>query len=148
MSLAGLKKGQATISITDIKLAASLMALGVSPVPGEEVNFITGDANHLSFNFLPHPISGPISNIGGNEIIAAWKQEREATSREEEWSHQNPEHPLSYLMCGWDNYLTILSYVRSAKAAVYLKKGNSVALIDVDRTPKYMEDFILGRMGV
>ena len=148
MSLAGLKKGQVTISVTDIKLAASLMALGISPVPGEEVTLVTGDAKHLSFNFLPYHVLGSISNIGANEIIAAWKQERAATSREEEWSYQHPEHPLSYLMCAWDNYLTIMSYVRNAKAAVYLKKGKSVALIDVDRTPKYMEDFILGRMGV
>ena len=148
MSLAGLKKGTATISVTDIKLAASLMALGISPVPGEEVNLLTGDEKHLSFNFLPHAITAGGCRMTAEDIIQAWKQERRAKTREEEWSHQNPDHPLSYLMCAWDNYLCVRTYVRTAKASIYLTKGKSVALIDPERTPKHMEEMILGRMGV
>ncbi len=145
--LAGLRKGTATLSVTDIKLAASLMALGILPVPGEEVSFVTGDANLLAFNFLPY---GMVEEGGmtADEIVAAWKQEREATCREEEWSYQNPSHPLSYLMCAWDNFLCARAYVRNAKAAVYVKHGKSVALIDPERTPKKFEEYILGKIGL
>ena len=144
--LAGLKKGAATLSVTDIKLAASLMALGILPVPGEEVSFVTGDAELLSFNFLPY---GMVEEGGmtADEIVAAWKQEREATCREEEVSYTNPDHPLSYLLCALDNFLCVRAYVRKARAAVYMKRGKSVALIDPERTPKKLEEFILGRIG-
>jgi len=144
--LAGLRRGAATLSVTDIKLAASLMALGILPVPGEEVSFVTGDANLLEFNFLPYGMVEE-GGLSADEIVAAWKQEREAKCREEEWSYQNPDHPLSYLMCAWDNFLCVRAYVRKAKAAVYMKRGPSVALIDPERTPKKLEEYILGRIG-
>ena len=146
--LAGLKRGTATISVTDIKLAASLMALGISPVPGEEVNLVTGDAKHLSFNFLPHGIAEGGCGMSADDIVAAWKQEREAKTRQEEWSYQNPDHPLSYLMCAWDNFLCVRSFVRKAKASHYIRRGKSVALIDPERTPKHMQDLILGKLGL
>ena len=63
-----------TVSVTDIKLAASLMALGIPPVPGEEVSLTTGDANRVTFNFLTHGDG----DMSADAIIAAWKQEREA----------------------------------------------------------------------
>ena len=145
--LAGLKKGTATLSVTDIKLAATLMAMGIPPVPGEEVNLVTGDAKHLSFNFLPNGLVDGGCGMNAQEIVAAWKQEREAKTREEEWSYQNPDHPLSYLMCAFDNFLCVRAFVRKAKASVYLRRGPSVALIDPERTPKAMEDYILGQIG-
>lgn len=143
MPATGIKKFAATISVTDIKLAASLLALGIPPVPREEVNITTGDANRVSFNFLSHGEG----DMSAEEIIEAWKQEREARTREEEWSYQNPDHPLSYLMCGWDNYLTIRNYVKWAKPTVFIKRGKSVALIDPERGDKKLNDFILGQIG-
>ena len=137
------KKFAATVSVTDIKLAASLMAMGIPPVPGEEVSITTGDANRVAFNFLPHG-DGEMS---ADSIIAAWKQEREARCREDEWSHQNPAHPLSYLMCAWDNFLCVRDYVRRASPKVFMKRGRSVALVDPERGPKNLTDYILGRIG-
>jgi hypothetical protein len=122
------------------------MALGILPVPGEEVSLVTGDAELLAFNFLPF---GMVEEGGltADEIVNAWKQEREATCREDEWSYKNPDHPLSYLMCAWDNFLCVRAYVRKARAAVYMKRGKSIALIDPERTPKKLEEFILGKIG-
>ena len=137
------KKYAATVSVTDIKLAASLMALGIPPVPGEEVAITTGDANRVAFNFLPHGEG----DMSAEAIWAAWRQEREARCREDEWSHQHPDHPLSYLMCAWDNFLCIRDYVRTATPKVYMKRGKSVALIDPERGPKKLTDYILGKIG-
>ena len=137
------KKYAATVSVTDIKLAASLMALGIPPEPGEEVAITTGDANRVAFNFLPHGDG----DMSAEAIIAAWRQEREARCRQDEWSFQHPDHPLSFLMCAWDNFLCIRAYVRKARAAVYMKRGKSVALIDPERTPKKLEEYILGKIG-
>jgi hypothetical protein len=137
------KKYAATVSVTDIKLAASLMALGIPPVPGEEVAITTGDANRVAFNFLPHGEG----DMSAEAIIAAWRQEREAQCREDEWSHKNPDHPLSYLMCAWDNFLCVRDYVRKATPKVYMKRGKSVALIDPERGPKKLTDYILGKIG-
>lgn len=144
----GLVKTHAeTISVTDLKLASSLMALGVPPVPGEEVSMTTGDINRISFNFLPQgDMSGP-NAMTADQIISAWNQERSATCREEEWSHQNPEHPLSYMMCVWDNYLCVRDYVKRTKPKVLLRKGNSYGLIDQERCPPNLREFILGQLG-
>ena len=143
-----IKKGATTVSVTDIKLAASLMALGIPPVPGEEVNLTTGDVNHVSFNFLPWSTSEDADSLSADDIVAAWAQEREATTREDEWSYQNPNHPLSYLMCAWDNFLCVRDYVRKARPKIYIQRGKSVALIDPERTTQKEQDYILGRIGV
>ena len=140
---AALKKYAATVSVTDIKLAASLMALGIPPVPGEEVSITTGDANRVAFNFLPHGEG----DMSADAIIAAWNQEREARCRKDEWSFQNPDHPLSYLMCAWDNFLLTRNYVRKAAPMVYMKRGKSVALLHPTDTPKELEAYILGQIG-
>ena len=132
-----------TVSVTDIKLAASLMALGIPPVPGEEVSLTTGDANRVTFNFLTHGDG----DMSADAIVAAWKQEREARCRQDEWSYQNPDHPLSYLMCAWDNFLCVRDYVRKANPKVYIKRGKSVALVDPERGPKALTEYILGQMG-
>ena len=137
------KKHAATVSVTDIKLASSLMALGIPPVPGEEVSLTTGDANRVTFNFLSHGDG----DMSADEIVAAWRQEREARCREDEWSHQNQDHALSYLMCAWDNFLCVRNYVRSSTPKVYIKRGKSVALIDPERGPKKLTDYILGKIG-
>ncbi len=136
-----------TVCVTDIKLAASLMALGIHPLPGEEVSITTGDANRVVFNFLPHGATDDGLALTANAIVRAWKQEREATCREEEWSYQNPDHPLSYLMCAWDNYLCIRDYVRKATAKVYMKRGRSVALLDPKRASQKQQEHILGKIG-
>jgi len=119
------------------------MALGIPPVPGEEVSLTTGDANRVTFNFLTHGDG----DMSADAIIAAWKQEREARCRQDEWSHQNPDHPLSYLMCAWDNFLCVRDYVRRANPKVYMKRGKSVALIDPERGPKALTEYILGQIG-
>ena len=137
------KKHATTVSVTDIKLAASLMALGIPPVPGEEVSITTGDANRVAFNFLPHGEG----DMSAEAIVSAWNQEREALCREDEWSHQHPDHPLSYLMCAWDNFLCVRDYVRRATPKVFMKRGKSVALIDPERGPKNLTDYILGQIG-
>ena len=141
-----IKKYAPTVSVTDIKLAASLMALGVPPVPGEEVSITTGDANRVAFNFLPNGSSSD-PTMSADAIVAAWKQERDAKTREEEWSFQTPDHPLAYLMCAWDNFLCVRDYVRKANAKVYIKKGRSVALIDPVRAPTRVQEHILGKIG-
>ena len=132
-----------TVSVTDIKLASSLMALGIPPVPGEEVSITTGDANRVTFNFLSHGEG----DMSADAIVAAWRQERESARREDDWSHQNPDHPLSFLMCAWDNFLCVRNYVRTAKPKVFIRRGKSVALIDPDRGPKRLTDYILGKIG-
>ena len=137
------KKYAATVSVTDIKLAASLMALGIPPVPGDEVAITTGDANRVAFNFLPHGDG----DMSAEAIIAAWRQEREARCRQDEWSFQHPDHPLSFLMCAWDNFLCVRDYVRTATPKVYMRRGKSVALIDPERGPKDLTDYILGKIG-
>ena len=143
MPATAIKKYATTVSVTDIKLAASLMALGVPTVPGEEVNITTGDANRVAFNFLPHGEG----DMSAEDVIQAWKQEREARTREDEWSYQNPDHPLSYLMCAWDNFLCVRDYVRKANPKIYIKRGKSVALVDLERGPKAFNDYILGQIG-
>ena len=143
MPAALVKKHAVTVSVTDIKLASSLMALGIPPVPGEEGSITTGDANRVAFNFLPHGDG----DMSAEQIIQAWRQEREARRREDEWSYQNPEHPLAYLMAAWDNYLCVRDYVRKANPKVYFKRGKSVALIDPERGSKSLTDYILGQIG-
>tara|TARA_R110002020_G_scaffold334665_1_gene549921 strand:+ start:508 stop:870 length:363 start_codon:yes stop_codon:yes gene_type:complete len=119
------------------------MALGIPPVPGEEVNITTGDVNRVSFNFLSHGEG----DMSAEDVIQAWKQEREAGTRQEEWSYQHPDHPLSYLMCAWDNFLCVRDYVRTTAPKVFIKRGKSVALIDPERGTKSFNDYILGQIG-
>jgi len=142
-----LKQYAATVSVTDIKLASTLMALGIPPVPGEEVSITTGDVKRITFNFLSHSVSSEGVTMTTDAIIRAWHQERDATCREDEWSYKNPDHPLSYLMCSWDNYLCVRNYIRNATAKVYMRRGKSVALIDPKRASKRQQEHILGKIG-
>ena len=115
-------------------------------MPGEECAITTGEANRVAFNFLPGGCEVAGERMSAEGILAAWRQEREARCREEEWSYKNPDHPLSYLMCAWDNYLLIRDYVNNANPKVYMKRGKSVALLSTD-APKAVQEKILGKIG-
>lgn len=141
--MATIKRFATTHATTDIKLAASLLACGIPPVPGEEVNVTSGDLSRVAFNFLPASVNG---QFHADDLMGAWRQEQNARTEAEAFHTQNPEHPMSYLMAGWKNYLALRDYVMRATPMVYLKRGSSVAMIDPN-SERHIQDHILGKIG-
>ena len=128
--------GQATAcSTNDPNLAACIMAVGVPLCPGDEISFVTGDAQLVEFNFLPRSEEG----ITFEQCIDAW-------NRGAEFIQENPHHAMSYAMCTIGNRRHLDQYLRKAKPKVYIKKGKSIALIDPNSSQE-TQDHILGKLG-
>ena len=134
---------QQTYAVSDPNLAACLMAVGIPLRPGEEVSMLTGDANHLAFNFIAMGEDGMSTAF----CIAAWNQQRNSKRKEDDFSAQNPDHPFSFAMCTIANRIALAAYLKRATPAVCIKRGSSIAAID-PALARARTDFILNRIGI
>lgn len=134
----GITRFAKTLTTSDIKLAASLMACGIPPVPREEVDMLTGDScgNRVRFNFLPVAANGQFQT---EDLMRAWKDG-------DKFIAANPEHPMAYLMAAWRNFTGLRDYVTKANPKLYIEKGSSVAVVDPNDSQE-IQDHFLGKIG-
>ena len=129
---------QRVLATKDIKLAACLMACGVPLDTQEPVTFVSSDGGRsVRFNFMPAAINGQFT---AQALMRAW-------AMGDAFIKENPEHPISYLMACWRNYMGLRDYVKELKPLVMLQKGKSIAVVDPN-SPQAIQDKILQKIGI
>ena len=121
----------------DVRLAASLMAVGIRPAGAEPVRIITqanrsGEARQFYFE--------EVSECGAHKtraLVAAW---REGLA----WIEANENHPFAAAMAAHMNHRDLLDYVKGGVAQVVMQKGKAVAMLPVNASAD-LEAKILGR---
>lgn len=136
------RSGPPRYVVSDPNLAACLMAVGIPLVPGKETDLLAGDAQFVGFNFLPFGEGG----ISLEDCLLAWSQEKNSRRREEDFSFQHPEHPMSYAMCTLANRRVLDNFLRTATPKVCIRRGSSVAVVDPN-DKRVHTDEILARIG-
>jgi len=136
-----IQKGPVPARITDIGLAACLLAVGILPAPGDFEDHLTGDARSLGFCFSRNTTD---IRFQLEKLELAWRMEQEKPGS---WVDQNPEHPFAYAISAVNNLRHLTERVKVAKAKVLIKRGKSVAVVD-PVSPQDVQDVFLQKIGV
>lgn len=139
----GIFKGILPHAVTDINLAAALLSVGIPPAPKFELK-LQGDHDFTGFHFREASTDGEFSF---KECVEAWDQEARSTKKEEDFSHLNPDHPMSYLMCFSENKRWLHDYVKRRAGKVVISRGKSFAVIN-PFAPRAQQAIILNQLGV
>ena len=124
-----IQEGTEIVHVTDKKLAACLLAVGIrlrKDPPYLMVERADG-TKKVTFNFLPRDDEGELTTAA---MIRAWKQDMK-------FIEANPYHPFTFAMCAIRNYRDILEHLskdtpfhafkasRKGKPATFLAKPGS-----------------------
>lgn len=126
-----LQKGTTVVQVTDLKLAACLVAVGIAlrkdppyiyrRVAGEEV---------VCFNFFPTCNDGVLLTT---DLVQAWKQDMV-------FIQANPMHPFTFAMCALKNLAQIQDHIRNQSPFItYRKDGPTPVTMLVKRGSKREE---------
>jgi len=110
------------LETTNTDLAAALAALGIPPRQGNAVKQLQGDrGTRLCFFFQERSADGRFDT---REMIKAWSDPT--------FIDRFPEHPMSYLMAGFRNRSSLLSYVKSGVPTYVQERGRKIAFVPLN----------------
>jgi len=112
---------------SDLSLAAALAALGIQF--NTETHFIkvsTQSGEQYKFFFEG------LSNCGKyktGEMLKAWN--------DEQFHHDNPEHPFAFIKCAFKNRDGLLDVVKKSAGLVMLEKNGKVAILSSNASKEF-----------
>ena len=125
------------VQTCDIRLAASLLSIGVKPETSALGLKLALPNQSASQRFITFKAKSDDGKYRTRELIDAW---REGLG----WIEKNPDHPWAYCMACMMNHRDMLIGIKQEETFSFLQKGNSVAMLRND-CDSVTEEKILGR---
>ena len=121
-------------SINDTRLFAALVTLGIQPAEGPQIYIgETLDGTPKQTWYLERQsICGRFKTA---EMIAAWNDAR--------WHDANPEHPLAYIRCAFQNMVSCIDHIKQSMPMQVIRgRGGKLGLIGPHDTKKATEHIL------
>ena len=129
----GTPKNGSTPSVattTNLGFASALLALGFE-LKKKPMAISDGSKTSYSFLFTDRNESGG-GDLSFRDMAAAW---REGIP----WTRRNPDHPMSYLICAWDNRNWLLDNFKKFTRIALVRDGEKLRFVPVDADEKTRE---------
>jgi hypothetical protein len=118
-------------------LFAALTALGIPPLPelcGEFVENVNGRPRSVTvWRMADRSIDGRYQTA---EMIQAWE--------DKDFSRKNPEHPLAYIMCAFENHTRSIEFVKDQGPIAVIRRNGKIGLITKHTSPEHKRQIIDG----
>ena len=113
----------------DLELAAALLACGL-PL-WRDFPMERREGSRLSFFFMP---ASPCGAFHTRELMLAWQQA--------DWHEQNPEHPLAYVRCVFENRRRLVRLLRGTTPTACFHRGGFPQFLTVNADPAVEKSFM------
>lgn len=108
---------------TNLGFASALLALGFE-LKKKPMKISDGKKTVYSFHFTDRNESGG-NNLSFSDMAAAWRDGRK-------WVAKNPEHPMAYLICAYDNRNWLLDNLKKFTRIALVRDGDKLRFVPVD----------------
>ncbi len=121
----------ASDSTTNTWLAAALAAIGIAPDLQRPLTAVVAEGRsgpRVTWYFAPRSLCGKYDT---GAMIKAWDDPT--------FSDRNPEHPLAYLKCGFQNHARLVDLIKRDTPLLMVRRNGKVAFVRRD-TPERETD--------